>query len=108
MRPYVITFIKIGKTCKELSYEIKLQNDEITKTYRNAYKTQNAKKQRNKHIPDIENKFKNWVSNAQKQKQLCTDKVISLEDFKQWLKDNENWYLKKEGVKNGCTRNSKK
>lgn len=108
MKLYVITFIKIGKTCKELSYEIKLENDEITKTYRNAYKTQNAKKQRNKHIPEIEASFKNWVLNAQKQKKLCNDKVISLEDFKNWLKDNENWYLKKEGVKDGSTRNNKK
>lgn len=91
MKHYVIIFLKIGKTCKELSYEIKLQNDEITQIYRKAYKTQNAKKFRNGHIPNIDKKFKNWVKSAQKQKQLCTN----LDDFKQWLKDNENWHLKK-------------
>lgn len=91
MKHYVIIFLKIGKTCKELSYEIKLQNDEITQIYRKAYKTQNAKKFRNGHIPNIDIKFKNWVKSAQNQKQLCTN----LDDFKQWLKDNENWHLKK-------------
>ena len=56
----------------------------------------------------MNNRFKNWVLNAQKQKQLCTNKVISLEKFKQWLKVNENWHLKKESLKNGNTRNNKK
>ena len=101
-------FLRIGKTCKELSYEIKLQNDEITKTYRNAYKTQNAKKQRNKHIKGINERFKEWVVNAQEQKKQCVEKNISLEDFKKWLKDNDNWHIKKEGVNNGSTRNNKK
>ena len=108
MKHYVIIFIKIGKTCKELSYEIKLQNDDITKTYRNAYKTQNAKKHRNTHIKGIENRFHKWLLNAQEQKKLCSDKIISLEDFKQWLKDNENWHLQKEGDIIGNTRTNKK
>lgn len=108
MKNIVIIFLKIGKTCKDLSYEIKLQNDKIANVYRTAYKTQNAKKNRNTQILDIENRFKNWVKLAQEQKELCSNNAISLEDFQKWLKDNENWHLKKEGVKNGNTRTNKK
>lgn len=88
-------FLESGKTCKELSYEIKLQNDELTNIYRKAYKTQNAKKNRNKHIKDINIRFNQWVKEAQKQKKKCIENKISLEDFRKWLKDNENWNLKK-------------
>ena len=96
MKLYVITFIKIGKTFKELSYEIKLQEDEIAQIYRNAYKTQNAKKQRNRHIKEIDERFKDWVIKAQEKKNQCSEKKISLEEFKQWLKNNENWHIRRE------------
>lgn len=51
---------KNGKTCKELSGEIKLSNDEILSIYRNAYKRENGKKNRYRHIPNIQLKFENW------------------------------------------------
>lgn len=99
---------KNGKTCKQLSYEIKLESDEITKLYRNAYKTQNAKKQRNKYIPDIDNRFKEWVNNAKEQKRKCEEKIISISEFRKWLKNNENWNIKKGGENNGNRGTNKK
>ena len=96
MKHYVIMFLENGKTCKELSYEIKLQNDEITNIYRKAYKTQNAKKQRNIHIPNIDEKFKKWVEEAKYQKELCKKEEISPQKFKKWLKENEEWHIRKE------------
>lgn len=51
---------KNGKTCKQLSGEIKLTNDEILTIYRTAYKRENGKKNRYRHIPNIQLKFENW------------------------------------------------
>lgn len=82
------------KTCKELSYQLKLNNNEAEKIYRNSYKTQNAKKQRNYHIKNIESKFKNWSVMAKEQKRLCENGIITIDDFKRWLEDNNDWHKK--------------
>lgn len=82
---------KNNKTCKELSYEIKLENDEITKIYRKNYKTQNAKKNRNLHIIDINLKFNKWVNEAQKYKKKCENGNITIEEYIKWFDDNNNW-----------------
>lgn len=82
------------KTCKELSYQLKLNNNEVEKLYRNSYKTQNAKKQRNSHIKNIESKFKNWSIMAKEQKDLCKNGSITIETFKKWLEDNNDWHKK--------------
>ncbi len=89
---YCDNIFKDNKTCKMISYNMKLEKDEVEKIYRKAYKTQNAKKQRNHHIWDIEDKFKNWVKKAKKEKKLCKDKKITIEEFKLWIKNNENWH----------------
>ena len=61
---YCDNIFENAKTCKELSYQLKLSNDEVEKVCRNSYKTQNAKKQRNSHIKTIDKKFKNWSIKA--------------------------------------------
>lgn len=86
---------KNNKTCKELAYEIKLEKDEITNIYRKNYKTQNAKKQRNLHIKNIESRFKRWCINAKAQKENCENGDISIEEFKKWLDENKNWHINK-------------
>ena len=86
---------KNNKTCKELAYEIKLEKDEITNIYRKNYKTQNAKKQRNLHIKNIESRFERWCINAKSQKENCENGYISIEDFKKWLDENKNWHINK-------------
>ena len=89
---YCNNIFENGKTCKELSYKLKLSNDEVEKVYRNSYKTQNAKKQRNSHIKNIDKKFKNWSIKAKEQKNLCKNGTITIETFKKWLEDNNNWH----------------
>lgn len=89
---YCNNIYRNGKTCKELSYEFKIDNDDAEKIYRNAYKTQNAKKQRNSHIKDIEKRFKNWCNIAKKEKEKCKSGQISIEELKKWIDDNKNWH----------------
>lgn len=83
-----------GKTCKALSYKIRLNGDEVEQLYRKAYKTQNAKKQRYAHIPNIEERFKNWSIAAKNKKELCNSGKIKIEEFKKWLEDNKDWNKK--------------
>lgn len=91
---YCDNIFENGKTCKELSYQLKLNNNEVERIYRNSYKTQNAKKQRNSHIKNIEDKFKNWSIMAKEQKDLCKNGSITIEEFKKWLEDNADWHKK--------------
>lgn len=91
---YCYNIFENEKTCKELSYQLKLNNDEVEKIYRNSYKTQNAKKQRNSHIKNIDKKFKSWSIKAKEQKDLCKNGTITIEAFKKWLEDNNNWHKK--------------
>lgn len=67
---------------------------EITKLYRNAYKTQNAKKQRNKDIANVDKLFSNWASEAKKMYKLCKDNKIKFDELSKWLKDNQDWINK--------------
>lgn len=83
-----------GKSCKDVGYENKVNADDILKTYRTIYKTQNARKQRNKDsVTDIENKFHQWTIYAKEQLRLCKSGKIDLEQMKlnisrnDWLKN---------------------
>jgi len=82
---------KENKTCKQLGYEIKLNQDEFLKPYRTAYKTQHAKMQRNKrNVLDYKEKhFDIWVTNAKEKLKLAQNGVIPLEEFKNWLNENK-------------------
>lgn len=90
---YCDDIFRNGKTCKEISYKVKLEKDEIESLYRKSYKTQNAKKQRNSHIRNINDKFRKWVMDAKEQKDLCKKNKITIEEFKIWIKNNENWHI---------------
>lgn len=83
---------KDKKTCRDLSYSIHLQKDELSNILRKKYRTENAKKNRNKHIPRIEEKFQIWYANAKEQKLLCEKGKISVDDFNEWLTDNSKWF----------------
>jgi hypothetical protein len=91
---YCTRVFRNGKTCRDIGYEISVQSDEIAKIYRNAYKTQNAKKQRNKNIPNIEKQFSNWASQAKEMYKFCKDNKIKLDEFSKWLKDHQDWISK--------------
>ena len=69
-------------TCREIGYQKKVESDEIQKTYRNIYKTQNARKQRNKkNISGIEANFCTWSDYAKEQLNLCKFGIISLDEM---------------------------
>ena len=82
-----------NKTCRQVGYENKLNADEVLKTYRTAYKTQNARKSRNKHLPDIEQRFKAWHNEAKNRLKYVQNGTLTMSEFKEWL--NSDWWLKK-------------
>lgn len=91
---YCTRAFRNGKTCRDIGYELSVQSDEITKLYRNAYKTQNAKKQRNKDIANVDKLFASWASKAKEMYKLCKDNKIKLDELSKWLKDNQDWINK--------------
>lgn len=91
---YCTRIYRNNKTCRDIGYENSIQSDAISKAYRNAYKTQNAKKQRNKDIPNIDEQFSEWVSSAREMYKLCKDNKIKLDKFSKWLKDHQDWINK--------------
>lgn len=80
------------KTCRDLSYSIYLQKNQLSNILRKKYRTENAKKNRNKHIPRIEDKFQEWYVKAKEQKILCEKGKITIDDFKKWFEDNKKWF----------------
>ncbi len=83
---------KDHKTCRDLSYSIHLQKDNLANLLRKKYRTENAKKIRNKHIPNIQVKFDNWYSKAKEQKRMCEKGNITFDDFNKWFEDNSKWF----------------
>lgn len=84
-----------GKTCKELSSVIKLENDEISKVYRNAYKLENGRLHRlgiNNEV--FKNKFFIWNEKARELMKECQAGKITIEEYKNWIKENKEWYRK--------------
>lgn len=78
-----------GRTCKQVGYENKINSDEVLREYRKAYKTKNAFKNRNKHNNlNAEKDFKKWVYAAKQKIEDCRNGIITLEEFKEWLKTN--------------------
>lgn len=80
------------KTCRDLSYSIHLQKNELSNILRKKYRTENAKKNRNQHIPKIEEKFQVWYTNAKEQKALCEKGKITINEFNKWFEDNKKWF----------------
>lgn len=83
---------KDKKACRDLSYSIHLQKDKLSNILRKKYRTENAKKNRNKHIPKIEEKFQIWYAKAKEQKLLCEKGEISVDDFNKWFTNNSKWF----------------
>lgn len=81
-----------GKTCKQIGYiESKLKNDEIMSNYRKIYKTQNARKQRNKNnVKKIDERFLIWHSYAKEQLRLCKSGEITETEMVQNI-SGDNW-----------------
>lgn len=75
--------------CRNVSYDTKIKDDEIRSAYRTIYKTQNARKRRNSHIPTIEERFDNWGSFAKEKLNSCVRGDITVEEMKQMLSTDE-------------------
>lgn len=80
------------KTCRDLSYSLYLQKNELSNILRKKYRTENARKNRNQHIPNIEDKFQIWYTKAKAQKKLCEQEKITIDEFYKWFEDNKKWF----------------
>lgn len=84
---YCNNIFKGNKTCKQVGYEEKINNDDLLKAYRTAYKTKNAFKNRNKkNNLHAQEDFDNWVKSAKEKLEQARSGIINLSDFKKWLK----------------------
>jgi|GluameStandDraft_1065615.scaffolds.fasta_scaffold01934_9 hypothetical protein len=69
------------KTCKQVSFKTRLNEDETLKIYRKIYKTQNARKQRNHQIRDISQRFNKWKVFAKEQLRACQGGKITVSEM---------------------------
>lgn len=79
-----------GKTCKEMGYEIKIKDNAVISEYRKIYKTQNARKARNRHIPNIDNRFIAWANQSKAILSSCKQGLISVEEMRMKL-ESKSW-----------------
>ncbi len=77
------------KNCRTKTYDTKVKNDEVARAYRTIYKTQNARKQRNLHRPNIEQKFDKWKTYSKIKLQQCQDHKITIEEMKAAISSDE-------------------
>ncbi len=85
---YCDNIFKGNRTCKQIGYEQKVKSDEFMRAYRTAYKTMNAKKNRNiKNNPHAEKDFAKWTYAAKDKLDAAQNGKISLAEFKEWLKN---------------------
>ena len=81
---------KNGKSCRELSFSINVDNNAVLKEYRKIYKTKHAWTKRNKVTqPGVETDFERWHKNAK----TIVDKyklgAVSEMEALKWLEDNK-------------------
>lgn len=77
------------KTCQQIGatrkYINKVKNDPLYNAYNKAYQTHFGRK-RNGKIDDKE--FQSWTHEAKEMRDKALNKLISIEEFKRWLKQN--------------------
>lgn len=71
--------LTVTKTCRQAAFDARLSRDDILKTYRKIYKTQNARKQRNSHRVGINDRFSKWTIYAKSRLDECRKGNITLE-----------------------------
>lgn len=85
--------------CRDVSYDKKIREDEILSSYRKIYKTQNARKKRNAHRPQINENFERWKYMAISKRNECKAGVISLKEMEEAI-SSQDW-LNGNGGKDG-------
>lgn len=90
-------FIPISKrdeiyclSCRDVSYDQKIKEDEILSSYRKIYKTQSARKTRNAHRPHINEKFEHWKHIAKSKRNDCKNGLITLEEMEKAI-SSQDW-----------------
>lgn len=75
-----------NKTCKEYEGSKPKGQNEL---YRKIYQKKFAKASRNKEDYSLQKEFENWKKKAQKEKAKYNKGIISDDEYKQWLIDND-------------------
>lgn len=71
-----------GKMCRELNYAAKITNDDYLTVYRTAYKTHNARKQRNRNNRiNAEREFADWSVYAKELMEKAKAGELSFEEY---------------------------
>lgn len=93
---YCNNIFKGNRTCRQIGYENKVNGNEVLREYRKIYKTQNARKQRNKdNIQELEQRFSDWSAYAKEQLVKCQNGEITLAEMRanisptDWMKGGE-------------------
>lgn len=76
--------------CRRITYDTKIKEDDIRRTYRTIYKTQNARKQRNRHLLNINKRYEIWANFAKKKLSECIAGEISLDEMKEAI-SSDDW-----------------
>lgn len=80
--------------CATKSYENRTNEDPIQKLYRKTYKAQNKKKNVNSYQKNTEKNWETYTSELKKQKNRCKNNEITIDEFKEWINKNKDWFLK--------------
>ena len=86
-------------SCRDVSYDKKIREDEILSSYRKIYKTQSARKTRNAHRPQINEKFEHWKRMAISKRNDCKAGLITLTEMESAI-SSQDW-LNGNGGTNG-------
>lgn len=68
-------------SCRYVTYDSRIKDDPVLTHYRKIYKTQNSRKNRNFHIPNIEKRFQRWVAYASSVRDKCIAEEITLDEM---------------------------
>ena len=75
------------KMCRELDYEMKINDDNLLTIYRTAYKTHNARKRRNlNNRTNAEKEFREWITFAKQLLERAKSGEISPQEFQELIK----------------------
>lgn len=87
-------------SCRDVSYDKKIREDEILSHYRKIYKTQSARKVRNAHRPQINEKFEQWKRIAICKRNDCKAGLITLAEMEDAI-SSPDWLNGNGGTTNG-------
>lgn len=77
-----------GKMCRELNYAAKIDTDDLLSIYRKAYKTHNARKQRNKNNhANAEQDFNDWVTYAKGLLEQAKNGELPAEEYAELIRE---------------------